>query len=127
MLEKLRKEGYIKKIKTNPQKVEDSLELAKRDLKVAQKIINTNTDWAFNIAYNSILQSIRAVMFKKGYRPSSHNSHIAVGKFASTVLTKKIVYIWKGCTEKDTRRCMILQEQFPSLKLKRPFKGLKSF
>ncbi|MDP3065467.1 MAG: hypothetical protein Q8N08_01915 [Methanobacteriaceae archaeon] len=55
MLQKLIKEGYIKKIKTNPIKVDESIKLAERDLKVAQQIINTDTDWAFNIAYNSIL------------------------------------------------------------------------
>jgi hypothetical protein len=67
MLDELEREGYIRRINTKPEMVEDSLKLAHRDLKVAQEIINTDADWAFNIAYNSILQVVRALMFKKGY------------------------------------------------------------
>lgn len=48
--------------------------------------MNQNYDWAFNIAYNSILQAVRALMFSKGYRASSRNSHIATVKFAEIFL-----------------------------------------
>lgn len=69
MLDDLEKEGYIKKLSPNPRRVENSLHLAKRDLDVASKMLEEkNYDWAFNIAYNSILQSIRALMFHMGYR-----------------------------------------------------------
>jgi uncharacterized protein (UPF0332 family) len=91
MLDDLLKEGYLKRIRTNKGMVEESLKIAERDLIVAREIIKTDTDWAFNIAYNSILQAIRSLMFKKGYRPSSRNSHIAVVKFAAEYLPKNDV------------------------------------
>lgn len=86
MLDKLLEEGYIRKIKTKEGMVDESLKLASRDLLVAREIININADWAFNISYNSILQALRALMFKNGYRPSTRNSHVAMVKFASPYL-----------------------------------------
>jgi len=86
MLDKLLEEGYIRKIKTKEGMVDESLKLASRDLLVAREIININADWAFNISYNSILQALRALMFKNGYRPSTRNSHVAMVKFASVYL-----------------------------------------
>lgn len=87
MLNKLEDEGYIKRLPTDPRRVENSLNLAKRDFLTANKMLtDENYDWAFNIAYNSMLQSIRALMFHMGYRPSSRNSHIAVVKFTETVM-----------------------------------------
>ena len=32
-------------------------------------------DWAFSIAYNAVLQSARAFMFSRGYRPAAEQGH----------------------------------------------------
>jgi uncharacterized protein (UPF0332 family) len=86
MLKKLEREGYIKKLPKIEQQVQESLKLAERDLETARNMLNQNYDWTFNIAYNSILQSTRALMYSKGYRASSRNSHIATMKFAKIYL-----------------------------------------
>jgi len=39
------------------------------ELNVARSVLNENCDWAFSIAYNAMLQAVRALMFSKGYRP----------------------------------------------------------
>ena len=55
MLNKLEDEGYIKRLPTDPRRVENSLNLAKRDFLTANKMLtDENYDWAFN-AYNSML------------------------------------------------------------------------
>lgn len=100
MLDDLEEDGYIRKITTKPEDVEESLKLAWRDLRVAQEIINTDADWAFNIAYNSILQAVRALMFYKGYRPSSRNSHVAVVKFAGLFLQEEDVLYFERMRRK---------------------------
>lgn len=70
-------------------RVENSLDLAQRDADTALRMLKEkDNDWAFNIAYNSMLQSIRALMFHLGYRPSTRNSHIAVVRFTEIVLGK---------------------------------------
>jgi len=84
----LEKEGLIRKLPVDKKKVEDALKLAERDLKTAKKILPDNTDWAFSIAYNSMLQAGRALMFSKGYRPSGDAQHVSVVKFAEAVLGK---------------------------------------
>lgn len=89
MLNKLEQEGYIKKLPPNPRRVKNSLDLAQRDIETAKGLLKEkNYDWAFNIAYNSMLQSIRSLMFYRGYRPSSRNTYIAVIKFTEIVLDK---------------------------------------
>jgi uncharacterized protein (UPF0332 family) len=84
----LEKEGLIRKLSVDRRKVEASLRLAKRDLKTAKKILAENNDWAFSIAYNSMLQAGRALMFSKGYRPSGDAQHVSVVRFAEAVLGK---------------------------------------
>lgn len=66
MLDELEREGFIKRLPTDKKKIEDALNLAKRDIKVAKTILRENNDWAFSIAYNAMLQAIRALMFSKG-------------------------------------------------------------
>ena len=74
-------------------KIEDSLNLAKRDVNVARSVLNENCDWAFSIAYNAMLQAVRALMFSKGYRPTGSNQHISVIRFAELFLREEDVSI----------------------------------
>ena len=54
-------------------------------------MLDENSDWAFSIAYNSILQSVRALMFSKGYRPSSDSGHVSAVRFARIFLEEEDV------------------------------------
>lgn len=70
------------------------MEIAERDLKVANSILNENNDWSYNISYNSILQAIKALMFKEGYRTSHKNSHVSSIDFARVFLDESdIIYL----------------------------------
>ena len=66
-LDNLERQGYIKKLPISKRKVENSINLTKRDIKTAKIILNRDYDWAFSIAYNAMLQTLRALMFSKGY------------------------------------------------------------
>jgi len=85
-IDELERSGIIKKLPVDKKKVHDSLDLARRDLNIARNMCEENCDWAFSIAYNSILQSVRALMFSKGYRPSSDSGHISAVRFARLFL-----------------------------------------
>lgn len=93
-LDSLMQGGYIKKLPISKSKVEDVLSLAKRDITTAKSILDENSDWSFSIAYNAMLQSIRALMFSKGYRPTGANQHITVVRFAELFLDEEIVIIF---------------------------------
>lgn len=67
MLNELEHDGYIKKLQPDPRRTRNALDLAQRDVESAQRMLEVNDyDWAFNIAYNSMLQSVRALMFHLG-------------------------------------------------------------
>ncbi len=55
------------KVGVNKNLVENSLSLAKRDLKTAKNVFeDKDYDWCLSIAYNAMLQAGRALMFSKG-------------------------------------------------------------
>ena len=93
-LDSLMQGGYIKKLPISKSKVEGALSLAKRDITTAKSILDENSDWSFSIAYNAMLQSIRALMFSKGYRPTGANQHITVVRFAELFLDEETVIIF---------------------------------
>ncbi len=92
-LDELEREGYIKRLSVDKKKVEDAFNLAKRDIKVAKSVFGEDVDWAFSIAYNAMLQAIRALMFSKGYRPYGRNQHISVVMFAELFFKKEDVIV----------------------------------
>ena len=92
-LDELEREGYIKRLSVDKKKVEDAFNLAKRDIKVAKSVLREDVDWAFSIAYNAMLQAIRALMFSKGYRPSGRNQHISVVRFAELFFKREDVIV----------------------------------
>ena len=85
----LEKEGLVGRIPIDKKRVEQCMEIARRDLETAQSLSDNNPDWAFSIAYNSMLQSARALMFSMGYRPLGQAQHISAVRFAEAVLEKK--------------------------------------
>jgi len=93
-LDNLEREGFIKKLPADRRKVKDALNLAKRDIDTARNLLTKDYDWAFSIAYNAMLQTIRALMFSKGYRPSGSNQHISVVRFAEIFLDEEIVIVF---------------------------------
>ena len=93
-LNDLEREGYIKKLPVDKRKIQDALTLAKRDIKTAKTMLQQDMDWAFSIAYNSMLQTLRAFMFSKGYRPSGSNQHISVVRFSELFLDEETIIIF---------------------------------
>ena len=90
-IDELERSGIIKRLPIDRKKVNDLLDLARRDLNTAGNMLDENCDWTFSIAYNSILQSVRALMFSKGYRPSSDSGHVSAVRFARLFLKEEDV------------------------------------
>lgn len=76
--EDLEKRGWIERIPIDKEEIEGVLELVKRDIKVAQKLINIDLDWAYNLAYNSLLQASFALMYTFGFRPLGSTHKVAI-------------------------------------------------
>jgi hypothetical protein len=67
------------------------LSIAERDLRTAARNLTEDPDWAYNIAYNAILQSARALMMSVGFRPRGAEHHATVVKFTEECLGKKFL------------------------------------
>jgi uncharacterized protein (UPF0332 family) len=65
------------------------LDAAVKDIWVAKKIEREDSDWAFSIAYNSMLRSARALMFAEGFRPSGEDGHKTTVAYADSKLGTK--------------------------------------
>lgn len=82
-------EGRVKQGNFSRKQIEDCLKIAQRDLQTADTIMETSAEWAFNIAYNSMVQAGRAFMFSEGYRSAGLGHHATVIRFLEISLGKK--------------------------------------
>jgi uncharacterized protein (UPF0332 family) len=65
----------LKPFQAEPVQIENQMGLAQCDLRTAAKILEQDSDWAFNIAYNAILQATRGLIYAEGYRLTSAQGH----------------------------------------------------
>jgi uncharacterized protein (UPF0332 family) len=79
--DRLLKSNRIKTHRVNQNEIKRLLQLATRDLNTATRNLEEAPDWAYSIAYNSILQAGRALMFFEGYRPRGGEQHATVVEF----------------------------------------------
>jgi len=90
-LERLLTEGKIESIEINKNLIEKAIKRGEKDLQNAKiQFENNGYDWTLAIAYNTMLQSGRALMFSKGYRPKGKYKHLAVIEFTHSEFGDKI-------------------------------------
>jgi len=78
----------IRKIEASDAEVKDCLKASERDLRIAREMLGKNLDWAFNIAYNSMIVAGRALMFREGYTPSGEDHHRTVIEYVDVKFGK---------------------------------------
>ena len=83
------KENKIKPQDADRHEIEQLFSLAQRDLKTAKFIMSQDWDWAFAIAYNSVLQACRAFMLSEGFRSRFEESHKITFEFMRIALGKE--------------------------------------
>ena len=82
----LERAGLIEPYRVPLAEIRDLLEVARRDVKTAQKLTNIDLDWALIVAYNAALQAGLALMYAKGYRPKGPDRHKTVIRFLRPTL-----------------------------------------
>ena len=83
------KENKIKRIKATKEEIRNLFELAERDFETAKFVMGQDWDWAFAIAYNSVLQACRAFMFNEGFRTRAEEAHKITFEFMKIALGKE--------------------------------------
>ena len=79
--DRMLKLNRIKPHRVNATEIKQFLQLARRDLSTAKLNLEDPPGWAYSIAYNSVLQAGRALMFFEGYRPRGGEQHATVVEF----------------------------------------------
>ena len=87
--EELLEKRLLKPFKAKTLQIRQQVDLANRDLKAAKAMLGINNDWTYNIAYNAILQSVRALMYQEGYRPVGEGQHKTAIRFAELALGER--------------------------------------
>jgi uncharacterized protein (UPF0332 family) len=82
----LERAGLIEPCQVTQAEIKALLEVARRDVKTAQKLVNIDPDWALIVAYNAALQAGLAFMYAKGYRPRGADRHKTVIRFLQATL-----------------------------------------
>jgi len=80
-IEELIKNGSIHPFEATQDEVNKAVEIARRDLALAENMLGESLDWCYSIAYNAVLQACRAYMFHLGYRPASVEAHKVTFEF----------------------------------------------
>jgi len=71
------------------------MEIADRDLASAKRNFREqDNEWAYNIAYNAMLQAGTSLMHTQGYRPDGREHHYSVELFLSYFLERKDIDIF---------------------------------
>jgi uncharacterized protein (UPF0332 family) len=89
-IDELLNKRKIHRHRASPEEIERLLELAGRDIRMAKVTMAEDWDWAFSIAYNAVLQSARAFMYSKGFRPAAEQGHKNTFAFLRAALGEEL-------------------------------------
>lgn len=89
LIQKLKKQGKIKKQKAGIVQIEALLKEAILDLKEAKKISHIAKRATYLLAYMSMLKAGRALLLFKGYMPDDGAQHKTVVEVTSAILGEK--------------------------------------
>jgi len=84
--EKFLKDNLIKKQEPDFKQIQFQLQRSLKDLKTAEANLNIDLTWAMAISYHSIIRAGRALMYSKGFLPTTRKSHKTIVEFTKLVL-----------------------------------------
>jgi uncharacterized protein (UPF0332 family) len=89
-IEDLLRKRKIYRHRASRDEIDRLLQLADRDIRLARLTMAEDWDWAFSIAYNSVLQSARAFMYSRGFRPATEQGHKNTFAFMRAAMGKDL-------------------------------------
>jgi uncharacterized protein (UPF0332 family) len=110
-LSDLLKQGVVRKAEPDRVQARECLKGAERDLKAARELLGKDSDWAFSIAYNSMLQVVRALIFADGYRICGEDRHKTVVEYAQVKLGETFAEKVRLFNRMRVKRHLIIYEK----------------
>jgi uncharacterized protein (UPF0332 family) len=80
------REGRLRQAHVDSDEIRAHLSIVERDIRLSQTAITQDLDWAFVLAYNSILQACLGLVYAKGYIPRGMDKHKTIIEFATIAL-----------------------------------------
>ncbi|MEW6089235.1 MAG: HEPN domain-containing protein [bacterium] len=84
--EKFLKDNLIKEQKPDFKQIEKQLKRADKDLKTAESVLSMDITWSYAISYHAMIRAGKALMYSKGYLPTTRNTHKTIVEFTRTIL-----------------------------------------
>ena len=84
--ERFLKDKLIKRQKADFKQIAYQLQRSIKDLKTAEVNLEIDLTWSFTIAYHSMIRAGRALMYSKGYLPTTKNTHKTIIEFTKLTL-----------------------------------------
>lgn len=106
--------GFLKKQRPNERQILYQLRRADLDLKTAQKIIETDPEWAITVAYHAMLRSGRALLFAHGYLPADGAQHKTVVELTGKIFGSNFRDLAMQFERLRRKRNMFFYESFES-------------
>ena len=84
--ERFLKDKLTKKQKPDFKQISFQLRRSLKDLKTAEANLKIDLTWALAIAYHAMIRAGRALMFAKGFLPTTKRSHKTIVEFTKLIL-----------------------------------------
>jgi len=84
--EKFIKDDLIKRQKPDFKQISYQLQRALKDLKTAEANLGIDLTWALTIAYHAMIRAGRALIYSKGFLPTTKKSHKTIVEFTKLIL-----------------------------------------
>jgi len=79
------RDRLIKEQKPNNDQIRNQLTRARKDLLSAEALFSIDRTWSFTIAYHATMRACKALMFSRGFLPTTKNPHKTVLSFAHSI------------------------------------------
>jgi uncharacterized protein (UPF0332 family) len=83
---KFLKNNLIKKQNPDFKQIELQLQRSLKDLQTANENLNIDLTWTYTIAYHAMIRAGRALMYSKGFLPTTKNTHKTIVEFTKLLL-----------------------------------------
>jgi uncharacterized protein (UPF0332 family) len=93
IFERFVRENLVKKQRPDFGQIASQLKRSKKDLKTAKSVLTADPTWAFAISYHAMLRAGRALMFSKGYLPTTSQSQKTIVEFTKDLLGPEYVNV----------------------------------
>ena len=84
--EELLKDHLVKKQEPDLHQIKNQLNRARKDLLTAESVAPIDLIWSFTIAYHAMMRAGKALMFSRGYLPTTKSSHKTIIEFMQSAL-----------------------------------------